>query len=255
MKRIVFLLCVSLIASAQSAVTDTAPPPSPRFPASWYRSDGTKVSTEAPVKGVPYSAVMFTTYTRQDEAGKTKETTDEGGAWYRDLKGRTRTEEVRPGGHFSADGEVEKSSRQVEVIDPVTHCQFRWTEPWQATGTPIAQVECMSRTVHYAVQNRFAWLIAQTPSVDDRGQTVPLGHRLIEQFDTVGAQHTDSSHSLVTEFWYSPQLHELLRFGPVPPNVGLPTFELKNIHLGEPDPKLFYPPPSYRILKPGEMQP
>jgi hypothetical protein len=249
------LLFVTLVAGAQTPQTHTAPPPSVKFPARWYRSDNTIVSTEAPVKGVPYSATMFTTYTLPGADGQTKDTTDEGGAYYRDGKGRTRTEEVQGGRHFLPDGSVEKSSRRIEVNDTVSHCHFRWVEPWQAPGPPTAEVDCMSRTVRYGAQDRFAWLIAQTPSEDSRGQNKPLGHSVIEGLDTVGAQRTDSSHSLVTEFWYSSQLHELLRFGPVPHNAGLPTFELKNVHLGEPDPKLFYPPSNYRIVKPGEATP
>jgi hypothetical protein len=254
-QTVIALLVFSIgpITRAQtSQETNTAPPPSPRFPASWYRSDDTIVTTLAPVKGAPYSATMFTTYFRLDSTGHMKDSTDEGGSRYRDSEGRTRTEEVQAGRHLLPDGSLESTYRQIEVNDPVSHCQFRWIEPWTAIEKPIAQVECGSRVEYYSKQDLFASYIAQMPLNDDRGQTTPLGHRTIEGFDTLGVQRVENSLVLITEAWYSPQLHELLRFGPVSHNAGLPTFELKNIHLSEPDPRLFYPPANYRILKPGE---
>jgi hypothetical protein len=64
----------------------------------------------------------------------------------------------------------------------------------------------------------------------------------------IGAPQSLPPAIAVYEYWYSPRLHELLRFGPVPPSPGAPTFEMKDIHLGEPNPDLFYPPSNYHIV-------
>jgi hypothetical protein len=53
---------------------------------------------------------------------------------------------------------------------------------------------------------------------------------------------------MVIERWWSPELNEVVWFGPVPAQSGLPTFELTDIHPGEPDPALFYPPAGYKIV-------
>lgn len=55
---------------------------------------------------------------------------------------------------------------------------------------------------------------------------------------------------LAVEIWYSPELKELLEMKQIPDENGatqIPDFVLTQIHRGEPDPSLFYPPKGYAI--------
>jgi hypothetical protein len=248
---LVSLAAVAAMSQAPSAKTDTAPPPSARFPASWYPADSRNTYTEAPVTGVPYSATMVTTYTLPPSITPPRTGLVQRDAWYRDSRGRTRKEQSRGSSYKSPDGVLHEVPmvHEIEVNDPVSHCRFNWVEPWTGAGEPSATVSCMPRVVQYSGGDSFSYILKQEARVDSMNRTEPLGKMTLEGFEVYGMRNTKTlqTTTAVFEFWYSPQLHELLRFGPVPPAPGVPTFEMKNIHLGEPNPDLFYPPSNYRI--------
>jgi len=158
-------------------------------------------------------------------------------------------------------------AHEVEVDDPVSHCGFRWMEPVVPPDRPVAIVTCMSRTLRYATAASFADAIATKPSetapfpgVIDRAE--PLGKRRIGEFDAVGMRHTQirsdaqtgKAQSLIAELWYSPELKEMLEMKTSPDSPegdgAALAFKLTEIHRGEPDQKLFYPPDGYTI-QPG----
>ena len=86
-------------------------------------------------------------------------------------------------------------AHEVSVNDPVSHCSFRWMEPWVAPGPPKAMVSCMPRTLHYTEQNIYADAIkshpqqvSSTPDTTERSE--PLGTRRIDGFEAAGVRRT-----------------------------------------------------------------
>ena len=58
------MICVAVLGYGQSSthgITNIAPPPSARFPASWYPPDSDVTSTMSPETDAPYSATLVTT--------------------------------------------------------------------------------------------------------------------------------------------------------------------------------------------------
>jgi hypothetical protein len=222
--------------------------------------------TLAAPRGEPYSATLVITWQLRNPDGTTK-TVNQSGFQARDGAGRKREEMAmpQPDGH----GRV-IATQEVSVNDPVSHCSFRWMDPWVETGTPTAFVICMPRTLHYIEQDIYADAIASQPqelsstmdtNTTDRSE--PLGKRQIEDFDATGVRRTRTRTTpggttvvLTTEIWYSQELQELLELRQTlepetnPGEGPLPDFKLTRIRRGEPDAKLFYPPDSYKI-EPG----
>ncbi len=179
----------------------------------------------------------------------------------RDRAGRKRDEVETPrpdgqGGIILA--------HEVSVGDPVSHCSFRWMEPVIPPAHPLAIVSCMTRTLHYTGADVLAGSIVSEPRIDRTqpgivDSTEPLGKRMFGDLEAVGVRNTRSltqdgkRQRLVTEMWYSPALKEMLELremlnpGENEEMSRVPDFELTNIHRGQPDEALFYPPPGYDI--------
>jgi hypothetical protein len=262
-KSWLFVFCL-VAASGRAQVpapilTDVAPAPSSRFPASWYPADNDATYTSAAQRGAPYTATLVMTWRLREPDGMTKSLV-QSGFQARDGAGRKREEMAAPdeqGGGIKA--------HEVSVNDPVSHCSFRWMEPWVAPGPPRAMVSCMPRTLHYTEQNIYADAIASQPeqlvsAQDSSDRSEPLGTRRIEGFEATGVRHTRTGTAapngtvvLTTEIWYSQQLQELLELRQTlepetqPGEGPLPVFKLTQIRRGEPDEKLFYPPEGYKI--------
>lgn len=243
--------------------TDTAPPPSQRFPARWYPPDATKLQeTVGPVKGAPYTATSVETSRFPNlETGNTDVRVEKSFV-ARDSEGRTRLDappDYGHGGHVLA--------HDVQVQDPVSHCSFHWVEPDVASaGGPTAIVTCFPRTVLYVMFE--AWSTTNFNSRRDSATELgtqhsePLGKRMFGEVEAIGIRNTitrknpDPGVPATTgrEVWYSPAIHELVSLTSSPEIPGgAPDTELTNIHLGEPDPAIFYPPSGYRILSASEL--
>jgi hypothetical protein len=87
-----------------------------------------------------------------------------------------------------------------------------------------------------------------------------LGRKTIESIDVVGSREVTTINAgvvgnqkaepTIKEFWYSQRLGINLITKRFDPHVsGVQNFEVKNINLDEPDPKLFEPPSDYRVVK------
>ncbi len=212
--------------------------------------------------GAPYTATLVTTVHYLDQATGEMKSVSLSTLQARDGAGRKRDEVdmPRPDGHG---GTI--SAHEVSISDPVSHCSFRWQEPWTAPGEPTAVVTCMPRTVHYTNQNVFAEGIVTEPREEHFLNTVyrsvPLGARMFGEWKAVGVRRTVTTTQpetgivsrLVSDLWYSPGLKEMLEMKEVPEPKPkkeaspIPDFELTDIHRGEPDPAMFYPPAGYRI--------
>ena len=260
-----FVCMATLLCKGQTnepITVDVAPAPSARFPSSWYPPDNDVTYTTAPQRNAPYVGTLVTTFHVANSASGEVKVLSQSTKQARDSAGRTRTEEVRPrpDGHG---GVVQ--AHEVEVSDPVSHCSFRWMEPWIAPGKAEATVTCMPRTVHYNQQNIYADSIVSEPkevhSVNTVDRYEPLGKRQMDNLEAVGVRHTRTRTnaqtgevlSMVIEMWYSPELKEMLEMDFIPhakdkaEESQLPSFKLTNISREEPNPALFYPPAGYEI--------
>jgi len=260
------MLCIAaLVCQGQTgapARTDVAPPPSARFPASWYPPDNSLTSTEAPQTGAPYSATLVITSRFLNLATGKVEAVSRSTFQARDGDGRRRDEVATP--RADSSGKI-VNPHVVSVSDPVSHCRFQWMEPWVAPGKPTAAVTCMPRTLNLISQNIYAEMTVteprevRSPAVLDRFE--PLGRRLFGDLEAVGTRHTRTpaksqtgeNRELIEEIWYAPDLKELLVMkeisapGAEEKISAIHDFELKDIHRGEPNPELFYPPDGYQI--------
>jgi hypothetical protein len=237
---------------AGQEITDVAPPPSARFPAAWYPPANNVTSTMQPVTGAPYEARMVT---KGQYPGLPIEQEP---LQARDSAGRMRSEtlEIR-----LKDG-APVTVRAVEVDDPVSHCGFQWREPWVDKSAPTATVRCMPRTLHYDGKPMWASVASmkaaeEHPSSMETDRNVPLGERTFGGVRAVGVRHTriiqatgpENAQSMVTEFWVSTEMKELVAmYQEFPDGYSM---ELRDIQLREPDPKLFYPPADYKIVAAG----
>jgi hypothetical protein len=253
------LVAASGRAQATAPVLTDVAPPSSRFPDNWYPADNDVTYASAAQRGAPYSATLVTTSQLRGPDGETK-TFVQSGLQARDGAGRKREEMAmpRPDDHGGV-----SMAHEVTVNDPVSHCSFRWMEPWVAPGPPRAMVTCMPRTLHYTEQNIYADAIANHPqqvssTPDTTERSEPLGTRRIEGFEATGVRHTRTRTEapsvtivLTTEIWYSQELQELLELRqtlePETQPGPLAHFKLTQIRRGEPDEKLFYPPEGYQI--------
>jgi hypothetical protein len=246
-------------AQATAPVLTDVAAPSSRFPDNWYPADSDVTYTSAAQRGAPYSATLVTIWQLRDPSGETK-TLVQSGLQARDAEGRKREEMAmpRPDDHGGV-----TMAHEVSVNDPVSHCTFRWMEPWVAPGPPKAMVSCMPRTLHYTEQNIYGDAIASQPqqassTPDTTERSEPLGTRRIEGLEATGVRRTrtrtaapSGTIALTTEIWYSQELQELLELRqtlePETQPGPLPDFKLTQIRRGEPDEKLFYPPEGYQI--------
>lgn len=81
------------------------------------------------------------------------------------------------------------------------------------------------------------------------GELTLVGSREVTTI-AAGAVGNQKAEPIVKEFWYSPELGINVitkRFDPRASAVQ--NFEVKDINLNEPDPKLFEPPADYRVMK------
>ena len=235
----------------------TAPNPSDRFPASWYPADQSAGMNETPgpVTGLPYTAISVETSRSKSAHGEVSENVTRN-PQARDSLGRTRSES-KNGGLGLADGSFVETY-EVIVSDPVSHCNFFWTE---ARPNPpdndshVANVTCAPQTLKYADGLTMVKVIEETPVGGTKhGDTDTLVERLpplhIDGI-TVERQRVTNTYTgqpgkpttSVSENWYSPDLNEVIRLGESD-GTGIMLTDIRRV---EPDPKLFYPPAGYRI--------
>lgn len=231
-------------------VTNVAAPPSARFPAAWYPPDNDVTYTMTPVTGAAYEAHVV----QSNSLGRTP--VEQAPLQARDSAGRTRTESGM-GSRTAQDG-TQVEVREVGINDPVSHCSFQWEEPWAAAGTPTATVQCMPRTVHYSGQSMWSSVASmrpgeEHPSPDETDQTESIGERTFDGVRAVGFRririiknpHPDQTQTIESEIWTAPEMKEIVAIHVK--GAGGYGIELRDIQLHEPDPKLFYPPASYKI--------
>jgi hypothetical protein len=263
-------LCLAISALGQdkpAVLVNRAPPPSDRFPASWYPGPSDEIFHLAVDKNAPYTATLVDTDQCQCEGKIVTHSTSAFEA--RDSSGRT---------HYEIEGEASLNpqgewihQRTVTVRDPVSHCDFRWVEPAVDPERPAALVNCLPRTLHYINRNfwAFEWVHFSVEEPKDKDPSIlsePLGKRMFGDVEAEGLRRTvtytiaekpDEIQKGVIEMWYSPEIKEKVRerldnSGSQSPQGTQALMQLTNIKRMEPDSKLFYPPKEYEI-QPGKF--
>jgi hypothetical protein len=143
------------------------------------------------------------------------------------------------------EGEHESVITQTEISDPVAH-KLYICKP----DEHVCQLESYSPPV-----------FAATPSainVTEKKSREDLGKQFIGGLEAEGTRETtvlepgaignDSELHIIREYWYSPQLSINLRSKLQDPRIGTQDFELSDVTLGEPDPKLFKVPPGSEVI-------
>jgi hypothetical protein len=143
------------------------------------------------------------------------------------------------------DGEHESVITQTEISDPVAHALYI-CKP----DEHVCQVESYSPPV-------FAGTPSAIPSKEKKSRE-DMGKQFIGGLEAAGTRETtvlepgaignDSALHIIREYWYSPQLSINLSSKLQDPRIGTQDFELSDVTLGEPDPKLFKVPPGSEVI-------
>lgn len=214
------------------------------------------------VKGAPFSAeeINESTQVLNDGNRIVRKITAK---VYRDSEGRTRREQAvqTPFGPESPDD----VPRFVTISDPGARAHytldsrtktaqkmlFPSPERIPASGK-IGVLSPNLSTVPPQVSNRVARPMERSPATSES-----LGTETIEGFEAQGTRSTmtipagqvgnERPIEIVTEQWYSPALHMMVRSKRNDPRMGESVTRLTNISLEEPDPSLFEIPPDYTV--------
>ena len=215
----------------------------------------TKV-TVAPVVEKPYTAIRETVHLSKSESGEPERRVTLG-FQARDRFGRERSESQN--GVEELDGET-VATKIVIISDPVSHCNFEWTELITNAAIPkeikLGFVTCFPQALFYKDFHLMS-LLTDTgeDGTSNRGDTTTLIEHLAPvQIDGVNVDRLRVSNSRTdekgilkkwsTETWYSLDLQEIIRIGDEESGYE----GLKEIRQIDPDPQLFYPPVGFRIV-------
>lgn len=219
------------------------------------------------VTNAPYSAtaVEETTQTLADGNRIVHKSSD---FVARDSQGRTRRETT-----LNRIGPVQVDSpKMIFINDPTTHTQYILAPGGDATKVVRGETNWNSGAVIVDMQKHKAemkrnmqdkmFIAAQgmNMQIEDDSKQVKkedLGAQTIEGVSAQGKRETvtipagqignDRPIEIVSETWYSPELHTVVMRKHTDPRVGETVFHLTNISRSEPDSSLFQPPANAKI--------
>ncbi len=223
----------------------------------------------SPVKGKPYSAeaVTETVQVLPDGNRITRRNT---AALYRDSEGRTRREmNVAAIGPWAASGQPRQT---VFIHDPVAGVSYV-LDPQQRSARKMPAAR-MRRPAGAAVSGAAAagegGAVAafrrrvEAPAGRPQPRIEPLGKQTIEGVEAEGTRTTftipagqignEREIQIVTERWYSTDLHALVMSRRSDPRMGETTYKLTNLRRTEPLPSLFLPPADYTLREGPVME-
>jgi hypothetical protein len=199
-----------------------------------------------PKPGASFSAIVVTEWTRLLEDGTTT-TVKNHRTIARDSSGRIFQERR----FFSPTGDKQETPlSNLEYVDPTRH-EFYDCVP----ATHICTVYA-----YYVPASAPANMPLSVTLPNGRGTITRenLGQKSISDLDVIGSREITTINPgvngykvpepTIKEFWYSPRLDVNLIVKRFEPRGGAQNFTLQNIDLSEPDPKLFIPPPGYKII-------
>ncbi|MFO7692164.1 MAG: hypothetical protein R6V57_03660 [Vicinamibacterales bacterium] len=196
---------------------------------------------------------------------------------YRDGKGRTRREELRPDGQVSSIAISDPANGTSFMFDPAENVAHRnrvvtfTSSAGVAGGTPsnkeITLTFSPDSKAHAELKTAQAENVTVTSrrrmgAADSAGTSSPatkqdLGEQVIEGVTTKGTRTTtvipagaignEQPITVTSEEWFSPDLKVLLMTKHADPRSGETTYRLTGITRGEPDPSLFELPAGVTI--------
>jgi hypothetical protein len=270
---VVFTVALAENAWAQGRPGTPAPLPAPPLPPIVdFKVDMFAVEPfemGEPVEGAPYSADIVSEVT-QDLADGNRIERRTTGAVARDSHGRVRREH-----QLSPIGPVvpEANARMVTISDPVADVHY--------SLDPVRKVAMRSPSprVSGPIKGAVGTMISSDPAghefaLEVRSEAEPpdvtteqLGTKEIEGVQAEGTRTTTTLPAwaignvrpiqIVSERWYSPELHVVVFSRRADPRFGETIYRLTNITRTEPDPSLFQVPADYRHedVKPFPFKP
>jgi hypothetical protein len=218
------------------------------------------------VTAAPYTATA-TTESTQVLADGNKIVNKTSSFVARDSQGRTRREtDLHRIGTMQVD-----SPKTVFINDPTTHTQYIFTPGGEATkvlrsegnwkeGPQIIELRKMREqrlkdktivTVQGAHEGQ------QSKESSEQVKHEDLGTQTIEGVSAQGKRETvtipagqignEKAIEIVTETWFSPELHTMVLRKHSDPRLGDSTYRLTDIKRNEPDASLFQPPPGAKV--------
>ena len=242
----VFLILTSSVAISQAPQEPQRPP-----------DGGTRemlISILIPsLPNAPFTATVKTQWVRQFADGTTV-TLKNHRAIARDAAGRIFQERRML---VPNDSQQDPPITQIEISDPVSHALYI-CRPREL----VCQLEVFSRLegTNSSPAAPASAKAPGSPDVEDLGTQAIGGVETVGRRETVviqsGARGNDRPIMTKREFWYSPLLGLNLISKREDPRFGTQNFEVTDIVIGEPDPKLFEPPSGSKVLdlrKPPEL--
>lgn len=202
-----------------------------------------------PIPNAPFTAIVKAEVIRHLEDGTTL-TNKNHRTVARDSSGRIFQERRL----LTEDGDIRETRlTQLEFSDPTTH-QLYICDP---TG--------LSCTLHPYFESASVQHVQSRQSDQGGLQSVNLGSAIINGIDTVGTRETtvinpngagdNRTISVTKEFWYASQLGINMITKRFDPRFGTQIFQVTDVILGEPNPRLFELPPGAKILEEKPLMP
>jgi hypothetical protein len=225
------------------------------------------------VTGAPYSATAITE-TTQVLADGNRIVNKTSSFVARDSQGRTRREtDLHRIGTMQVD-----SPKTVFINDPIAHTQYIFTPGGEATkvirsegtwkegpqiidlqGNDLRNGKSERRVNQKVIVNvQGAHEVQQVKESSEQVKHEDLGTQTIEGVSAQGKRETvtipageignERPIEIVTETWFSPELHTMVLRKHSDPRLGDSTYRLTDIKRNEPDASLFQPPAGTKVL-------
>ncbi len=218
------------------------------------------------VKNAPYTANAVTERTQTLGDGN-RIVNKSASSVARDSQGRTRHEET-----LGKVGDLPlKGLKVISIHDPVAGTSFVFksggnAETQETHGDPkVVRVEERKNVRVFTTGPQKGFAFEQSGDVKHES----LGTKTIEGVSAEGKRETrtiaagaignERPIEIISETWYSPELHTIVLSKRNDPRVGETVFHLTDINRAEPDASLFQPPPGTKVdtirqLKPFQYQ-
>jgi hypothetical protein len=242
------LLAAGLIAQAQAPSQTTAHAP----------DGGVREMLQSilipPLSGAPFQATVTTEWTKILPDG-TMATMKNHRTVARDSAGRIFEERKA----FTPNGDKEPTqTTNLQYLDPNRH-EFYNCIPLQRTCYVTTDGRPALAKMPAGTGGLQVCGCASAPRPGMSVKQEALGEKAIGEIEAIGSREittiaageigNQKAEPIVKEFWYSPRLGVNLVTKRFDPRSGIQNFVVGNVSLSEPDPRMFEPPPEYRVVR------
>ncbi|MGD0131502.1 MAG: hypothetical protein ABSE57_05615 [Bryobacteraceae bacterium] len=197
------------------------------------------------VQGAPYSAQAVTQFTQALPNGDHIQRTTTA-SMARDSQGRTRTE--RSFGAIGALSAERGGTPTVMIFDPVASKSYvldASSRTARSMAIPAPHTRPADAEAHARPQSP---AFAKTEDLGTQViQGVSAQGKRVTRAIPAGKEGNEKEIDIVTETWYSPDLHVVVMSKTSDPRFGDSTYQLNAINRTEPDPALFTVPSDYTV--------